>query len=275
MVPPRLSGLLVLSVLALSACPHVPINFGSRGQASTADELLGRIALAEGSVLSAKGDGRLTVDSPQGKGSVDIFVAVAHPAFIHLEQLDFFGRPQSVLVTDGQQFGLYDAQAGKYLRGPASSANLGRFLPLGMPPAELAGLLLGRAPRLPATSSDLRFDREQGVYVATLRRGAATQTLTVRPPLDRVATSAVAGFEAYDLVFSDVVTRGLISFPRRVALDARGANTRVELTWKEFALNEEPDQTLFELTPPEGVPVIDLDAEGRALSPASGGAQAP
>jgi len=263
MFPQRCAAaLLPLLVLGLAGCPRVPLDFGKGGEARTPEELLKRIAQAEAQVVAIKGDGKLFVDAPQGKGSVALFVAVSHPALIHIEQLDFFNRPQGVLVTDGAQFGLYDAKDGKYYRGPASPQNLGRFLPVVLPPAELAALMLGRAPRLPPESSDLSFDDQRGVYVLTLKRGGATQTLHVKPPSNRVVKSTVTGLAAYDVEFSDITDYGALTLPRRALLSAPSAKTTVELTWKDITVNEPPDLTLFDLSPPEDIPVVEVDAQG-------------
>jgi hypothetical protein len=263
MIPrPRALALPPVVALLLLGCPRPHLEFGDDGEARSPEELLRRVAQAEAQVVALKGDGKLYVDSPQGKGSVGIFVAVAHPAYIHIEQLDFFNRPQGVLVTDGKDFGLYDAKEAKYYRGPASPANLARFLPLVLPPAELASLMLGRAPRLPPETSTLAVDERLGVYVLTLTRGPVTQVLHVRPPSNRVVKSTVAGLRAYDVEFSDIAAYGAVTLPRRIQLVAPSAKTTVELTWKDVTVNEPPDLTLFDLSAPEDVPVVELDEEG-------------
>jgi hypothetical protein len=251
----------------LLGCPRGPINFGKDGEARTAEELLKRVAQAESQVVTIKGDGNLFVDSPQGKGSVALFVAVSHPAYIHIEQLDFFNRPQGVLVTDGKSFGLYDAKEGKYYRGPASPANLARFLPVVLPPEELAALMLGRAPRLPPDDAELSVDDKLGVYVLTLKKGGVTQTLHVQPPSNRVVKSTVTGIAAYDVEFSDIADYGALTLPKHAKLTAASAKTTVELSWKDLAVNEPPDLTLFDLSPPEDIPVIDVDAQGAPREP--------
>lgn len=266
-MPPQRATLVLLPLaLTLLGCPRRPVDFGKDGEPRTAEELLARVAWAEKQVFSLKGEAKLTVDSPQGKGSTGLFVAVTHPALIHLEQLDFFGRPQGVLVTDGDRFGLYLAQDGRYLRGPATPANLGRFLPLVMPPAELAAVLLGRAPRIPADGLDFRFDDALGVFVATLRRGEVKQTIHVQPPSYRVVKSTAENLNAYDLTFADLAVFGEATLPKAATLDARGAKTVVELSWKEVEVNQAPDLSLFDLEPPDGMPVVDVDARGATLS---------
>jgi hypothetical protein len=266
MLPQRFNVLLI-SALLLSGCPKRIADFGKDGEPKSAEELLKRINVAESQIYSLKGDAKLIVDAPQGKGSVALFAAVTHPALIHIEQLDFFGRPQGVLVTDGTRFGLYLAQDGRYLRGPATAANLGRFLPLVMPPAELAAVMLGRAPRIPPESLEMRFDDKAQQLVLVIIRGKIRQTLYVQPPSYRVVKSTAENVNAYDLEFSDLTTENGVTLPKHASLDAQSAKTKVELVWKDVAVNEAPDLSLFEFEPPEGVPVIEVDAEGRQLSP--------
>ena len=267
MVPQRLSLLLISAALVLTACPKRIADFGKDGEPKTPQELLRRIEVAESQIYSLKGDAKLIVDAPQGKGAVSLFAAVTHPAYIHIEQLDFFGRPQGVLVTDGTRFGLYLQQDGKYYRGPASPANLSRFLPLVMPPAELAAVMLGRAPRIPPDSLEMRFDDQRQQLVLVLTRGKVRQTLHVQPPSYRVVKSTAENLDAYDLEFGDIVAENGVTLPRHAALDARSAKTSVELIWKEVAINEAPDLTLFDFEPPDGVPVVEVDANGVPSQP--------
>jgi hypothetical protein len=255
---------LLLLPLLLSACPRLPIDFGKDGQAHTAEELLKRVEQVEAQVIGLKGDARLSVDSPQGKGSISLFVAVFHPAYVHIEQLDFFGKPQGVLSTDGQVFGLYDAQAGHFLHGPATPANLGRFLPLVLPPEELTMLLLGRAPRIPYDSATFELDDAKRVYVVRLSKGPVVQRLEIDPISSRVLKSHVDGIQAYDSEFSEVTAFAGATYPKRVVIDSKAAKTHVELVTKDIELNEPPDMTLFEISPPEGVPVIEVDEKGDA-----------
>src|SRR5205823_13769959 len=99
------------------------------------------------------------------KGVVTLYMAITHPSLIHLEGLNFFGKPEKVLVSDGQTFGLYDATAGKYIKGPATPENISLVLPVALPPQELTALMLGRAPRIPPESSQMRVDDQRQAYV--------------------------------------------------------------------------------------------------------------
>jgi hypothetical protein len=262
----RACGPLIL--VGLSACPKLPpLDYGVDGPARDAADLLKRIEVAETQVISVKGDAKLVIDSDQGKGSVSLFVAVLHPARLHIEQLDFFGRPEGVLVTDGEQFGLYDGKERKYFRGPASPQNLARFLPIALPPRELAALMLGRVPRLQAESSTMSVDEASRSYQLTLRRGPITQRLNVSTGTHRITRSRVEGADLY-AVDSDALTSfGAATLPRRIVLEAPRAKLTVELLYKDITVNEPPELTLFELEPPEGVPIVEVQANGQAVVP--------
>lgn len=253
----------VLGVALLSAgCPR-RLDFGPEGEARTAAELLKRIAVAESQVVSVKGDAKLRVESPAQKGTVTLFVAVTHPAYVHLEALGFFNQPQAVLVSDGERFGMYDAQVQRYFRGPATAANMGRFLPVVLPPPELAALMLGRSPRIPADEAELGFDTESGAYLLTLKRGTVEQKLTVMPPSHRVVKSVVTGMRAYNSQFEDIEDLGPATYPRRVVLEVPDSSIRVELNYKDITVNEAPDLTLFEMNAPANVPIVEVDAQGK------------
>jgi outer membrane lipoprotein-sorting protein len=59
-----------------------------------------------------------------------------------------------------------------------------------------------------------------------------------------------------------------VVFPREVRLIAEVAETELRLRYSDVTLNAPPDLTLFELAPPEGARVVEVDARGREVSPA-------
>jgi hypothetical protein len=259
--PNRLLAVLVPIALFVCACPH-RVDFGPQGEPKSAEELLKRIEVAESAVVGVKGEAKLKVDSPQTKGVVTLFAAVTEPAFVHLESLDFFGRPQGVLVSDGKTFGLYDGQSGRYFHGPATARNVARFVPIALPPAELAALLLGRAPRLEHESVEMGFDPKNGTFGLTLKKGPATQVLTIQPPSYRVIRSTLSGIEGYDFEFDNIEDLGPYTYPRRVVLTSPKEGVRVELNYKDVVVNEAPDLTLYEMSVPANVPSVEVDALG-------------
>lgn len=228
--------------------------------------LLELTAAAEAKVANLQGEGKLAADLPQGKGRVSLFLAVQHPDQMHLELFDFFGRPQTVLVTGGGRFYLYQAQEGRAYLGPATAANIARAIPLALPPEDLVAVLLGRTPRIPVARMSLALDAEAGVYVVTLvGEGGEGQTLWIHPETHRVLRSVVQGPDGYELSFDDfqvprasASTSGTITFPRKVVVNAQGGRAHLELRYTDVAFNEEMDPSLFSVEPPEGIPVIEV-----------------
>lgn len=229
------------------------------------ERLLELTEAVEAAVVSVKGEGRLALDTPQGKGQVTLFGAAARPDLLHLEILDFFGRPQAILVAAGGRFYVY--QEGRAYRGPATAANMARVFPLALPPEELVALLLGQAPQVPtAAPMSLAVDTEAGAYlVQRAGDGGRTQTLWVDPWTYRVMRSVIEepGGGGEDVFFRDFQTMTAESgmktvFPKHVGVSTQGGRVRAELRYTHVALNEELDPSLFDVEPPEGVPVFEI-----------------
>ena len=99
------------------------------------------------SILQEFVDAGLVDFRTQGR-NVQMFVAAAAPASVHLEVLDFFGKPSGILISDGRQFVMLASDTGTWLRGAATAESVSRVLPVALPPDQLVAMLLGRAPRL-------------------------------------------------------------------------------------------------------------------------------
>lgn len=247
----------------LSACPPPRIDFGPKGQLDDPEALLKLVAETEARVITLSGEAKVHADTPEAKGAFSMFAAVSRPQLIHLEALDFFGVPQAMLAVNGERFGLYDRQQHRFFRGPASPENVGRFLPIALPPKELVLIMLGSTPRIPHERAELAAEEKCACYVLTLHKGEVTQTLQIHPRSYRVLSSRVRGVDAYDLEFADVGEFGTVSLPRQIILRAEKAKVELDLRYADVTLNEAPDLTLFDLEPPEGAPVVEVDLQGR------------
>jgi hypothetical protein len=258
---PALVATLAAAGLVLFGCPR-RLDFGPRGEIEDPAALLSLVAEAEAQVVTVTGEARVRVDTPENRGAFSMFVAVSRPALLHLEPLDFFGRPQAVLVVQGDAFGLYQLQDNRYYRGPATPQNVSRFLPLALPAPELAQVMLGAAPRIPYERLELSVDTDCACYRLTLHQGAVRQELEVQPSRYRVLRSRIIGADAYNLEFSDFTTRDGAALPRRIVLGAPAVNVKVDLRYTDVTVNEAPDLTLFELEPVEGAEIVEVDERG-------------
>jgi outer membrane biogenesis lipoprotein LolB len=256
----------IFLALVCWGCPK-RIDFGPRGELTDAGQLFELTQAAQAQAVTLQGDGKLRVESPRGSGSVSVFLAASRPGLLRLELFDFFNRPLAVLVTDGQRFGLYQAQENTFYQGPASPRTLATLLPLALPSEELVTVMLGQVPFIPSEHMSLTLDRNEGLYVLTLRRGEVTQVLHIHPTHLRVVRSQVRGAPAYDLAYESFKEQGGVLLPHEVTLSAGQAETRVRLRYTAVSVNGTPDLTLFDLSPPEDIPVVELDAQGQQLPP--------
>jgi outer membrane lipoprotein-sorting protein len=242
------------------------IDFGPTGEVRSVDELLRLTERAELEIATVKGDARLRISSPKRGGTLNVFVAAARPDKLHLESLNFFGKPQAILASAGSQFELLDADTGKFYRGPASRQNLARFVPVAIPAEQLMMMLLGQAPRIRASSQSLSVDPSQGLYVVKLSNDSSEQVLWIGPSDYRVRRSQVKGADAYELTFDDFQSFASTAYPSKATFTEPTEGKRLELKYREVNLNEALPPSFFQLAPPAGVEIIDVDEEGNPRS---------
>lgn len=257
----------IFLTLVCTGCPK-HLDFGPRGRITQADELFDLVSAAQQQAATLQGDGKLHVESPQGTGTVSTFLAASRPGLLRVEMFDFFNRPVGFLVTDGQRFGVWQAQENKFYQGTASPRNLARFLPVALPGSELISVMLGQVPLLPAERKSLTLDEKAGQYVLTLEKGSVSQVLHIDPRWLRVVRSQVHGAPIYEIQYDHFQPQGEGVFAHEVRLRSPTGESSLGLRYTDITVNQPPDLTLFEVKAPEGVPVVELDAEGgQALPP--------
>lgn len=253
----------IFLALVCAGCPK-RIDFGPEGPLTDPWAVLEGVqrAQAGSQLVSLQGEGRLRVESPQGRGSVSAWVALMRPDRLRLELSDFFNRPLALVATDGERFSLYQVQENTWYQGPATPGNLAQVLPVALPPEELVSLLLGQVPLLPAEQVTLRVDEGQGLYELRLRRGGLTQEVWVHPTHMRVVRSRVEG--VYEVEYEDFRGQGALLLPGEVELRAEGQG-EVRLRYGEVQLNEALEPSLFQPEVPPGARSVEVEAGGQEL----------
>lgn len=223
--------------------------------------LLQQLDEAERRVATLKADGKLTVKSPQGSGTLNVSIEAGAPGRVHLESYDFFNRPVAQLISDGSVFGLYQVTAATYYDGPATAANLRLFTQVPLGPEELVAILLGRAPRFARGHTTARTDGSGAVLVQ--EDGERRQTLKLDGRSGRVTELVREGTDGFQLTFEDERALGSFTFPRRMQLVAHGGQTSLDLRYQEPSVNVPLAAEEFKPAAPEGVHAVHLDARGR------------
>lgn len=255
--PARAAALLTAALAAHAAGCAPRLRPPPPGLPTDPAALLAEVRAAQGRVVSVQGTARVAVEGPDGAGGMEQFVAAERPGRLRLESHDFFGNVLSVLAVDGDSLTLYDARERVFYRGAATAENVGRLVPVALPPADLVTLLCGSAPILDGAPVDA--SPVDGALRLTLRRGEALQRLDVGAGAAVLrARSSRAGVVGLEVELSGHRLRGGVPLPTEVVARAPGASLALSLRWKEVEVNGPLDPALFRLVPPQGARLVDL-----------------
>lgn len=224
-------------------------------------ELLAQVREAQQRAQRVQGEARVRIRTARGSGTVRQFAAAERPDRVHLEELDFFGNPNVVLVAAGGRFWLYDGLKKVLYRGAATPQNLARLVPFPISAEDLVAILLGTAP-LPegevATGAEadharmrLRLERADVVEELWVASHAAVEKLD-----RRIAGGAGPGSLLVEMWgFKE---QGGAWFPSHVSLDSRPADVGIDLSWTQVEVNGELDPGLFAPLAPKGARIVEL-----------------
>ena len=258
-------SLLPLAVAALAACaPRVP----PPDLSLEPGPLLAQVEAAAAIVGRVQGEARVRVEAPGASGVLPAFLAAERPDRLHVEVLDFFGNPVSVLVAAGGRLAIYDARARTFYRGAATPANLARLVPLPLSPERLVAILCG-TPLLAGEPAAAEPGR--GFVALELRDGSRTTSLRIGPRAAVERATVRGGAPAvpdHEVRYDGFLDLERARFPTEVVVTA--PSVRVEVGWKEpdTASAVRPAK-LFRMEPPAGARVVDLDEPGGARAAAA------
>jgi len=165
-------GLLAIGAFNL-ACPRpLPVESHFSGTPLAIDDprasevlVEHRDRVAQGRAL--RGSARVRLEGPDFKLNRPQRIAVARPGKLRFEVLGLFDVLAAMLVSDGIEFGFYDASTGEITRGPMTPALLWELAKLDLDAQEVVDLLLAA----PLPSPDLAragvwLEDDAGITVA-------------------------------------------------------------------------------------------------------------
>lgn len=240
----------IVWVLLLSGCVH-RLDFGTWGLIEDPAEILAVLEERYRAVDGLVGEGRLSIDAPQGSGSLRMAVEVAKPGYVYLETADILGNPRGTFATDGDTFGFYQPQGDVFTTGPATAEIMGRFLPVALSPEELTSTLLGQIPILDTEDRRMSLDESSGTYVILLRQGRIQQRVVVGTKDLRLISVETRGAPAIDAFLEDHEEKlPGIPFATSIRLEVRRAETEVKIRYRDIRLNQAVDPGSFRLQAP-------------------------
>lgn len=230
---------------------------------------------------------KISIDSPHGSGRAKQVVLAKRPSFLRIEVFGLMSQVVSLLVTDGQQFTVYDANKRMFERGAVYEQLLRATTGVDLSPEEAAQLLLA-APTLPANYRiEAAAELAGGGFAIVLQDpalkarqdfgdAASLRRFEFDSALRLVRTSVIAKsgetiWEATFLDFAPIATAPAVSqstaptesttqavattaesvpatnFPQRIELRVPRDAISVVLQFSALELNPELDENLFTL----------------------------
>lgn len=251
--------LAAILLVVLSACAH-RIDYGLWGPIDDPHVILSVLRDRYARISSLRAEGRLSLESPRGSGSLRMALEVDKPGRIYLETADLFGTPRGTFSTDGERFVFYDPGENVYWVGPATAERLGAFLPVALPPEEIAALLLGQPALLESAEADLAIEPE-GVYRIEVRTDRARQRIRVATRDLRLISVETWGMQAVDVeVLAHRVVETDLPVPAAMEIRERRSGTLLRIRLGDAEWNVAPEEDLFRIEPPPGAPIERLGA---------------
>jgi len=208
---------------------------------------------------------RVAVTSAQGRYSSRQTFFWRRPTLVRLDTVGLFGQPTMTLVADPARASIYYPQQGRFLQGPATAATLARVIGLPLDAGDVPPLLMGAiGPLLTGPTVTAYLQADAGVYLLRFLGpdGRLIQDVWVEPEQllpQRALRYTEHGVPAVDVAYGDFrhVAEG-VPFPFELVIWVPGLETEVRIEFLTVELNPGLPPSIFQLSPPVGVPVTPL-----------------
>ncbi len=254
--------LLAAMSLVLASCVHLP-GQPALSSLPTAREVRVKMEARLQAVQSFIMSGSIEVVAPQGELHGDHIILAKAPNHLRAEVLGPFGQPLLRMMTDGTTLTVLAFRENRAYQGPASRANLARFLGLALSPAEVYAVLAGSPPLLPPDSQDEVATTSlsgQALFKLVDAGGQVAQELIFSLSDSAVQRAWVAegvGRWGLELEYGDL--RPYLASRYPLFLKVRDQEGRLlALANDELKLNQSVDQALFQVRVPPGMTLVKL-----------------
>lgn len=250
----------LLAGLVLNGCRTLPPAPPSV-TVSSAEELLARLDSREKTRTGFQARGRITFLSPERNYSGTVLLKARRPANLRVDILDLLGRRALSFATNGQQVQILSPHDNKFLQGPASPGNLAAFIPPSVTLEQAVRLLLGALPLSQGPPSRFEYQSATGQYYLEWTMGAALQ--------ERLWVAAQGLYPVKEEYFGGAPQprftaewadfgQAAPDFPGKITIKSASPQLELRLSYTELRLNPPLPAAAWTLTPPPGLPVVQL-----------------
>ena len=208
-----------------------------------------------------KATARIAVESPKGKYSQTVALAVKNPSFLRIETLPLFGPTDLMLATRGRTFQVFLPREKTYYTGAATKQNMHRFFGIPLSPRHIIPILTGLPPLKAVDIGELRIYREMGRYRIDLTSEHRNiQSLWLNPEsqmLEELVLRDEAAALSLSVTFDDFVHLRDRSYPTRIHVTmAEPEQTSVTVRYSDMEVSGDTTEDLFDLAIPPGITPI-------------------
>lgn len=244
----------------LAACATLP-GGPTAGLAPSGDQAVERLEVRRQAVRSFSMQGEIQGQNRAGELNGEQRIMGRFPDRLRAEVMGPFGRPALLLLCDGSRMAVLAYGENKAYQGPATRANVARFLGLSLTPAEVYALLSGSVPLIAPREARVLESSQAGRAVLQMKSGDNLEQGLIFS-LDDYAVfeswvSDRSGGNSLSAHFEAMASQVGGRYPRRIKLSDQEGRSLV-LDNDQLAINSSLDDQLFEPTLPPGVEVVPL-----------------
>ncbi|MBE9502815.1 MAG: DUF4292 domain-containing protein [Proteobacteria bacterium] len=196
------------------------------------------------------------------KRSSTQLILLKKPAFLRLDALTPFGQPALTVATDGDMIFLYHHTKRRYFAGMAKSHHLSNILPTSLSMTDLTLILSGGIPIIDFDDSMSSVDRGDDRYLLTVRKGGLREEILFHEMT--LEPMEVIIYDLEDKVILSIFMDGFKTFetmrrPTKIKIILPGESYTLEVKYLDMIFNSIVGTDFFNLEPPEGILVENLN----------------
>lgn len=261
----HLKCFLLLSLFFLPSCTLLPLKTSAPllpakeySHRELLDFLKSRSSLIES--IEGRISSKITVNG-DSNASRQLLV-LKKPSYIRMDILTPFGSPALTLATDGEFLDLQYHSENRFFSGQANGRNLSGLLSSSLNIKDLAVVLSGGIPLISFDEEKSFVKIEKDGYRLTVKNGSAKQEILLEAGHLYPMEGTIYGND--DKVLLSIRMNNYkkvknIEFPTSIDLAIPLENYEMKISYLDVALNEYTGMNAFELNPPEGTLIENLD----------------
>lgn len=244
---------LSLMLLCLSACARLPTApVGERPVVASAQDLLKQLETRADEIQSLRAKGQVAVVSPQRNYTGNALLTLYKPALLRVDVLNFWGQPVVAFLANDQEIKFMVYPESKLYRGPATTTNLSRFIPLPVSIQDFMAILTGRIAFNLYDKPVQVESRDPNIYYLELtsRGGNERVKLTIEAQSLNIAAAQWLNSQGQEIMlaeFSEFISQGSITGPREIKMASGDQANQVRVRYRDLNYNVPPAPETMEL----------------------------